>query len=62
MAIRRAGAASETRNAVLWSSHGGVSRRREDFEQAGVEVRVSSDDGSVGRLGYVTELLREISG
>jgi dihydroorotate dehydrogenase electron transfer subunit len=31
-----------------------------DFERAGVEVRVSSDDGSVGRRGFVTELLREI--
>jgi dihydroorotate dehydrogenase electron transfer subunit len=32
----------------------------EDFEQAGIEVRVSSDDGSVGRRGFVTDLLREI--
>lgn len=32
----------------------------EDFQAAGVEVRVSSDDGSVGRHGLVTELLAEI--
>jgi dihydroorotate dehydrogenase electron transfer subunit len=32
----------------------------EDFKCAGVEVRVSSDDGAVGRRGFVTELLREI--
>jgi len=32
----------------------------DDFQQAGVEVRISSDDGSVGRHGLVTELLEEI--
>jgi dihydroorotate dehydrogenase electron transfer subunit len=32
----------------------------EHFEQAGIEVRVSSDDGSVGRRGLVTELLSEV--
>jgi len=32
----------------------------EDFERAGIEVRVSSDDGSVGRPGLVTELLAEV--
>lgn len=31
----------------------------DDFRQAGVEVRVASDDGSVGRPGLVTALLRE---
>jgi dihydroorotate dehydrogenase electron transfer subunit len=31
----------------------------EDFKQAGIDVRVSSDDGSVGRHGLVTELLAE---
>jgi dihydroorotate dehydrogenase electron transfer subunit len=33
---------------------------RAEFEQAGIGVRVSSDDGSVGRHGLVTELLEEI--
>jgi len=32
----------------------------EDFERAGIEVRVSSDDGSVGRHGLVTGLLAEL--
>jgi dihydroorotate dehydrogenase electron transfer subunit len=31
-----------------------------DFEQAGVDVRVSSDDGSAGRPGFVTDLLRDV--
>lgn len=31
----------------------------DDFRQAGVEVRVASDDGSIGRPGLVTELLQE---
>jgi dihydroorotate dehydrogenase electron transfer subunit len=31
-----------------------------DFERAGMKVRVSSDDGSVGRHGLVTELLSEL--
>ena len=31
-----------------------------DFEQAGLEVRLSSDDGSVGRHGLVTELLAQL--
>lgn len=31
----------------------------DDFQQAGVEVRVASDDGSVGRPGLVTALLEE---
>jgi dihydroorotate dehydrogenase electron transfer subunit len=31
----------------------------EDFKQAGVDVRISSDDGSVGRHGLVTGLLKE---
>jgi len=32
----------------------------EDFRRAGMEVRISSDDGSVGRKGFVTDLLREV--
>ena len=32
----------------------------EDFEQAGVDVRISSDDGSVGHRGLVTELLAQV--
>jgi dihydroorotate dehydrogenase electron transfer subunit len=32
----------------------------EDFRAAGVDVRVSSDDGSVGRRGLVTQLLGEV--
>jgi dihydroorotate dehydrogenase electron transfer subunit len=32
----------------------------EDFRAAGIEVRISSDDGSVGRHGLVTELLAEV--
>ena len=31
----------------------------EDFERLGVEVQIATDDGSRGRRGYVTELLRE---
>jgi dihydroorotate dehydrogenase electron transfer subunit len=31
-----------------------------DFERAGVDVRISSDDGSVGRRGLVTEALGEL--
>jgi dihydroorotate dehydrogenase electron transfer subunit len=29
----------------------------EDFERAGVEVRIASDDGTVGHHGFVTELV-----
>lgn len=32
----------------------------EDFRAAGIDVRVSSDDGSVGRKGLVTETLSEL--
>jgi dihydroorotate dehydrogenase electron transfer subunit len=32
----------------------------EDFKQAGIDVRVSSDDGSVGHHGLVTELLAQV--
>jgi dihydroorotate dehydrogenase electron transfer subunit len=32
----------------------------DDFRAAGIDVRLSSDDGSVGRRGFVTELLREV--
>ena len=32
----------------------------EDFRAAGIELRLSSDDGSVGRHGLVTELLAEM--
>jgi dihydroorotate dehydrogenase electron transfer subunit len=31
-----------------------------DFEAAGVEVRLSSDDGSVGHHGFVTHLLSDV--
>ena len=31
-----------------------------DFRNAGLDLRISSDDGSVGRPGYVTDLLREV--
>jgi dihydroorotate dehydrogenase electron transfer subunit len=31
----------------------------EDFERLGVDVKVATDDGSRGRRGFVTELLRE---
>lgn len=31
----------------------------EDFERLGVEVKIATDDGSRGRRGFVTELLRE---
>lgn len=34
--------------------HAGV----EDFQRAGVEVRLSSDDGSAGHHGFVTDLIR----
>lgn len=30
-----------------------------DFEKAGCDVRVATDDGTAGRHGFVTELLRE---
>jgi dihydroorotate dehydrogenase electron transfer subunit len=32
----------------------------DDFQSAGIDVRLSSDDGSVGRRGFVTEVLREV--
>jgi dihydroorotate dehydrogenase electron transfer subunit len=32
----------------------------DDFRAAGIDVRLSSDDGSVGRRGFVTEVLREV--
>lgn len=32
----------------------------QDFRSAGIDLRVASDDGSVGRNGLVTELLREV--
>jgi dihydroorotate dehydrogenase electron transfer subunit len=32
----------------------------EDFEQAGVEVRVSTEDGSAGHRGVVTDLVRPV--
>lgn len=32
----------------------------EDFRQCGIDLRVSSDDGSVGHHGLVTELLEEV--
>lgn len=31
-----------------------------DFEQAGIEVQISSDDGSVGHHGFSTELLENV--
>ncbi len=31
-----------------------------DFESAGIDVRLASDDGSVGRRGFVTEVLRDL--
>ena len=34
----------------------------EDFEAAGMQVRISTDDGSAGRPGLVTELLTEALG
>jgi dihydroorotate dehydrogenase electron transfer subunit len=32
----------------------------EDFRALGLDVRVSTDDGSAGRRGFVTDLLREV--
>ncbi len=32
----------------------------EDFRQAGVEVRISTDDGSAGQAGLVTDLLQQL--
>lgn len=32
----------------------------EDFERAGVEVQIATDDGSRGRHGLVTDLLRQV--
>jgi dihydroorotate dehydrogenase electron transfer subunit len=32
----------------------------EDFERLGVEVHISTDDGSAGHHGFVTELLRQV--
>jgi dihydroorotate dehydrogenase electron transfer subunit len=32
----------------------------DDFRAAGIELRISSDDGSIGRRGLVTELLEEL--
>jgi dihydroorotate dehydrogenase electron transfer subunit len=33
----------------------------EDFQQLGVEVRISTDDGSAGHPGLVTDLLRQLA-
>ena len=33
-----------------------------DFEEAGVEVRVSTEDGSAGHCGLVTDLVRPVVG
>jgi dihydroorotate dehydrogenase electron transfer subunit len=32
----------------------------DDFEKAGAEVRLSTDDGSAGRAGLVTDVLRQV--
>ncbi len=32
----------------------------DDFQAAGIDMRLSSDDGSIGRRGFVTEVLREV--
>ena len=32
----------------------------EDFRDAGIDLRIASDDGSVGHHGYVTELLSQV--
>src|SRR5690606_32615990 len=32
----------------------------DDFRAAGIDVRIASDDGSVGQRGYVTGLLAEL--
>lgn len=32
----------------------------EDFEQAGADVRISTDDGSAGQAGFVTDLLDDV--
>jgi dihydroorotate dehydrogenase electron transfer subunit len=34
----------------------------EDFRGIGIDVRLSTDDGSAGRRGFVTEVLREVLG
>lgn len=34
----------------------------EDFQRLGVEVHLSTDDGSVGRPGFVTDLIRPVLG
>jgi dihydroorotate dehydrogenase electron transfer subunit len=34
----------------------------EDFRQLGVDVRLSTDDGSLGHRGFVTDLLRQVLG
>ncbi len=31
-----------------------------DFKKAGIDVRLSSDDGSIGHPGFVTEVLRQV--
>ena len=33
---------------------------REDFYDAGIDLRIASDDGSVGHHGFVTDLLAEV--
>lgn len=32
----------------------------DDFERAGAEVRISTDDGSAGQRGFVTDLLKQL--
>jgi dihydroorotate dehydrogenase electron transfer subunit len=34
----------------------------EDFRQIGVDVRLSTDDGTLGHRGFVTDLLRQVLG
>lgn len=45
--------------ALLGFRSAGAAILTEDFECAGAEVDIATDDGSLGRKGLVTELLRE---
>ena len=44
-------------DAVLRRANRRTGGRRSDFQAAGIDVRLSSDDGTVGHHGFVTDLL-----
>ena len=49
----------ETPAALLGFRSGNVAILADDFRRAGAQVEIATDDGSLGRQGLVTDLLRE---